>query len=245
MITPLSNQEINFMRLLTRCENYVPVREKNEWRLEAYVKNIEERLVELKKMNTCQPSQDTLTKYDRRVEFLRGIVEAEKLPSVSEKAMANQLLAPGSLAIPSKKIHQQTKAQYLREMREELLGKNEDSQTGSDGVRLRNINSNVPHDDFDAVMQYHNSMQEKVAQDMMSLVQNLKQNSLLAGHIIKKDTEVLQKSTSMADDRYSQLKTESDKLETYAKRSSKQIWLDIWYNCFLIDRFSEKAISMM
>lgn len=39
-------------------------------------------------------------------------------------------------------------------------------------------------------MQYHNSMQEKVAKEMMSLVQNLKQNSLLAGHIIRKDTEV-------------------------------------------------------
>ena len=55
---------------------------------------------------------------------------------------------------------------------------------------MRHIDANSPADDFDAVMQYHNSMQEKVAQEMMSLVQNLKQNSLLAGHIIRKDTEV-------------------------------------------------------
>lgn len=55
---------------------------------------------------------------------------------------------------------------------------------------MRHIDANSPADDFDAVMQYHNSIQEKVAQEMMSLVQNLKQNSLLAGHIIRKDTEV-------------------------------------------------------
>lgn len=62
--------------------------------------------------------------------------------------------------------------------------------SASDRLRLRHIDANSPADDFDAVMQYHNSMQEKVAQEMMSLVQNLKQNSLLAGHIIRKDTEV-------------------------------------------------------
>ncbi|GFU70200.1 vesicle transport protein USE1 [Trichonephila clavipes] len=220
MITPISKEEINFVRLLTRCENYVPKREPNEWRLEQYVKNIEERLAELKKMNTCQPSQDTLTEYTRRVEFLRGVLEAEKLPTVSEKAMANQLLAPGSFTAPSNKIHQQTKAQYLREMREELLRKSDDTQTGSDSVRLRNTGSNVPQEDFDAVMQYHNSMQEKVAQEMMSIVQNLKQNSLLAGHIIRKDTESLQKSTVLADDRHSQLKVKQRK-ETCLNRREK------------------------
>lgn len=62
--------------------------------------------------------------------------------------------------------------------------------SASDRLRMRQIDANSPADDFDAVMQYHNSMQEKVAQEMMSLVQNLKQNSLLAGHIIRKDTEV-------------------------------------------------------
>ncbi|XP_055947593.1 vesicle transport protein USE1-like [Argiope bruennichi] len=231
MSTPISKEEINFIRLLTRCENFVPKREPNEWRLEQYVKNIEERLAELKKMNTCQSSQDTLTEYTRRVEFLRGVLEAEKLPTVTEKAMANQLLAPGSFTTPSNKIHQQTKAQYLKEMREELLGKSDDS--GFDGMRLRKTSSSVPQDDFDAVMQYHNSMQEKVAQEMMSLVQNLKQNSLLAGHIIKKDTEALQKSTSLADDRHSQLKTESEKLETFVKKSCNWgVWIMILIVCF-------------
>lgn len=64
------------------------------------------------------------------------------------------------------------------------------SYSASDRLRMRHIEANSPQDDFDAVMQYHNSMQEKVAQEMMSLVQNLKQNSLLAGHIIRKDTDV-------------------------------------------------------
>lgn len=50
-------------------------------------------------------------------------------PSVTEKALANQLLSPGTFTPTSNKLHQQTKAQYLREMREELLGTKEDSST--------------------------------------------------------------------------------------------------------------------
>ncbi|XP_015912872.2 vesicle transport protein USE1 [Parasteatoda tepidariorum] len=218
MSIPMSREEINFVRLLTRTENSIPERQSNDWRLEPYVKDIESRLASLKKMNTCQPSKDTLAEYSRRVEFLRGVMEAEKQPTVAEKAIANQLLFPGSATSASNKIHLQTKAQYLREMREELLGTTDD-HTMSDGVRLRSVSSTSHQDDFDAVMQYHNSMQEKVAQDMVSLVQNLKQNSLLTGHIIKKDTEALIKSGEMADDRYSELKVESDKLETYTKRA--------------------------
>ncbi|KFM65291.1 Vesicle transport protein USE1, partial [Stegodyphus mimosarum] len=230
MLNPVSRLEKNFVRLLARCENYVPQREPNEWRLEQYVKNLEERLAELKKMNTCQPSKDTLAEYSRRVEFLRGVVEAEKLPTITEKALANQLLSHGTFTSASNKIHQQTKAHYLREMREELLG-TKDHQN-AEGIRLRQINANSTQDDLDAVMQYHNSMQEKVAQEMMSLVQNLKQNSLLAGHIIRKDTEVLQKSSSMADDRYSRLKVESEKLEVYAKKSCNWcVWIMLAMVC--------------
>ncbi|XP_054712765.1 vesicle transport protein USE1-like [Uloborus diversus] len=233
MSVPISREEINFNRLLKKCENFVPEREPHEWRLEQYVKNLEERLAELKKMNTCQPSKDSLTEYARRVEFLRGVVEAEKKPNVTEKAMANQLLSPGSFTTTSNKIHSQTKAHYLREMREELLG-SKDEQPATEGVRLRHLESGSPNEDFDAVMQYHNSMQEKVAQEMMSLVQHLKQNSLLAGHIIKKDTENLQKSTSMADDRYSQLKVESDKLEVFTKQSCNWfVWIMLIFVCMI------------
>lgn len=234
MSNPLSREEISFFRLLTRCENFIPQREPNEWRLEQYIKNLEERLIELRKMNTCQPSKDTLSDYTRRVEFLRGILEAEKLPSVTEKALANQLLSPGAFTPTSHKLHQQTKGLYLREMREELLGTKDDSPTSSDRLRIRHIEANSPQDDFDAVMQYHNSMQEKVAQEMMSLVQNLKQNSLLAGHIIRKDTEALTKSSSMADDRYSQLKVESEKLEVHAKKSCNWcVWIMLAAVCLI------------
>lgn len=231
-LSPVSRPEKNFVRLLSRCENSISDRTPNEWRLEQFVRNLEERLIELNKMNTCQPSKDTLTDYTRRVEFLRGIIEAEKLPTVTEKALANQLLTPGVLTSTGTKIHQQTKAHYLHEMREELLGNKEEHISRTDGVRLRQVVGNSSQDDFDAVMRYHNSMQEKVAEEMMSLVQNLKQNSLLAGHIIRKDTELLEKTTVMADDRYGQLKTETDKIEVYAKKSCNWcVWIMLGIVC--------------
>lgn len=45
-------------------------------------------------------------------------------------------------------------------------------------------------EDLDALLKYHHSMQEKIAEDMLLLVQNLKEQSQLASSIIKKDIEV-------------------------------------------------------
>ncbi|XP_076342051.1 vesicle transport protein USE1-like [Tachypleus tridentatus] len=50
---PKSRLEINFCRLLSRCEELAGQRKQNDWRLEKYVKALEEKLIELKKLNTC------------------------------------------------------------------------------------------------------------------------------------------------------------------------------------------------
>ena len=44
---------------------------------------------------------------------------------------------------------------------------------------------------LDAVLEHHQNMQEKIAEEMIQMAQNLKHNSLVASNILKKDTQVI------------------------------------------------------
>jgi hypothetical protein len=59
-----------------------------------------------------------------------------------------------------------------------------------DGVRQRTTRQSSTGEDLDAIIKYHHSMQEKIADDMLSLTKNLKEQTLLASNIISKDIKV-------------------------------------------------------
>ncbi|MEE6507860.1 hypothetical protein FKM82_017162 [Ascaphus truei] len=80
--------------------------------------------------DTRKPAPELLIEYSRKVDFLKGLLETEKLSTPTEKALANQFLAPGRTPTMSKErtpvtktVHLQTQARYTGEMRNELLGK--------------------------------------------------------------------------------------------------------------------------
>uniref|UniRef100_A0A8C9YEV0 Vesicle transport protein USE1 n=1 Tax=Sander lucioperca TaxID=283035 RepID=A0A8C9YEV0_SANLU len=90
-----------------------------------YVGALEEMLVALRK-SLSKPTAEMLTEYTRKVDFLKGLLEPEKLVSGN---ILQQFLAPGRTPtianerMPvSKTVHMQTKARYTGEMRDELLG---------------------------------------------------------------------------------------------------------------------------
>lgn len=58
------------------------------------------------------------------------------------------------------------------------------------GLRQRDVKSSGPTDGLDELIDYHENMQQKIADDMLLLTRNLKEQSELANRIIKKDTEV-------------------------------------------------------
>ncbi|KAK3533377.1 hypothetical protein QTP70_019320 [Hemibagrus guttatus] len=237
-----SRLEINFIRLLSRCEAIASEkRGETEWRLEKYVGALEDMLVALRK-SPGKPTAEILTDYTRKVDFLKGLIEAEKLPSPSEKALANQLLAPGRTPTISsermsatKTVHMQSKARCTGEMRSELFG-TAASSAGSE-TELRHRSRSVPGDEcesaaeLDAVLQHHNSLQEKLAEDMLSLARNLKNNTLAAQNIIKQDNQTLSQSMRQADMNFEKLKTESERLEQHAKKSVN--WL-LWLMLILV-----------
>ncbi|XP_018106313.1 unconventional SNARE in the ER 1 homolog L homeolog isoform X1 [Xenopus laevis] len=192
-----------------------------------------------------KPAPEFMVEYSRKVDFLKGLLEAEKLPSPSEKALANQFLAPGRTPTISKErtpvtktVHLQTQARYTGEMRNELLSKGTLASNDSGDVYLRKRKGSVSDDkqsaaELDAVLQHHHNLQEKLAEEMLRLTQNLKNNTLAAQNVIKQDNQTLSQSLKLADQNFEKLKTESDRLEQHAKKSVNWIlWIMLIFVCF-------------
>ncbi|NWT93761.1 USE1 protein, partial [Urocynchramus pylzowi] len=236
--------ELNLMRLLSRCEALAAERrDPEEWRLEKYVAALEDMLRELKKQSS-KPAPELLNEYSRKVDFLKGLLEAEKLSSSTEKALANQFLAPGRTPTTAKErtpatktVHLQTKARCTGQMRSELLG------TVRSVLLLllyRLVCLGLTSDEkqsaveLDAVLQHHQDMQEKLAEEMLSLARSLKNNTLAAQNVIKQDNQTLSHSLRMADQNFEKLKDESDRLEQHAKKSVNWLlWIMLIVVCFI------------
>uniref|UniRef100_A0A1Y1MEA7 Vesicle transport protein USE1 n=1 Tax=Photinus pyralis TaxID=7054 RepID=A0A1Y1MEA7_PHOPY len=75
--------------------------------------------------------------------------------------------------------------------------------------------------DLDDIIDYHQDMQAKIADEMLTLTKNLKEQSELANKIIKKDTEVVGRSSQLTEDNFTKLKSESNKLTEHSKRAWK------------------------
>ncbi|NXS09340.1 USE1 protein, partial [Neodrepanis coruscans] len=236
--------ELNMVRLLSRCEALAAERrDPQEWRLEKYVAALEDMLRELKKQSS-KPAPELLNEYSRKVDFLKGLLEAEKLSSSTEKALANQFLAPGRTPTTAKErtpatktVHLQTKARCTGQMRSELLG--------TVGLVLLLLlcwcftgclssDEKQSAVELDAVLQHHQDMQEKLAEEMLSLARSLKNNTLAAQNVIKQDNQTLSHSLRMADQNFEKLKDESDRLEQHAKKSVNWLlWIMLIVVCFI------------
>ncbi|KAM6113814.1 vesicle transport protein USE1 isoform 1-T1 [Phoenicopterus ruber ruber] len=236
--------ELNLMRLLSRCEALAAERrDPEEWRLEKYVAALEDMLRELKKQSS-KPAPELLNEYSRKVDFLKGLLEAEKLSSSTEMALANQFLAPGRTPTTTKertpatkRVHLQTKARCTGKMRSELLGT---VCFGAAASLLLVYRLGLASDEkqsaveLDAVLQHHQDMQEKLAEEMLSLARSLKNNTLAAQNVIKQDNQTLSHSLRMADQNFEKLKDESDRLEQHAKKSVNWLlWIMLIVVCFI------------
>lgn len=198
-----------------------------------FVECLEDKLSELHKLTVCQPSRDRLTLFKRRVKFIRGIVDAEKLKSASEKLTATEILSPRTSStqdrsrIKTQEIFLQTKSKYNREVKDELL-------SGSKGgLRKRFDGTDGNKKDADLVLNFHHEMQEKVAAEMITLARNLKENLYLANEIIKKDVEILDDSARVAEVNTSGLRTNSERLSDFVRRSCQYwLWISLALVCF-------------
>ncbi|EGV97496.1 Vesicle transport protein USE1 [Cricetulus griseus] len=242
-----SRLELNLVRLLCRCESMAAEkREPNEWRLEKYVGALEDMLQALK-VQASKPASEVISEYSRKVDFLKGMLQAEKLTSSSEKALANQFLAPGRVPttarerVPATKtVHLQSRARYTSEMRSELLGMDSSGEREMDMRQRIRANGSRPVDEkhsvseLDLVLQRHQGLQEKLAEEMLGLARSLKTNTLAAQSVIKKDNQTLSHSLKMADQNLEKLKMESERLEQHTRKSVDWLlWAMLIVVCFV------------
>ncbi|GJQ66285.1 putative membrane fusion protein Use1 [Trypoxylus dichotomus] len=88
-------------------------------------------------------------------------------------------------------------------------------------IRKRNIGKSDASGDLDQMINFHQNMQEKIAEEMLELTTSLKEHSALANKIIKKDNEIIGRSAQLTDQNFSKLKVESEKLTEHSKRAWK------------------------
>ncbi|XP_029665880.1 vesicle transport protein USE1-like isoform X2 [Formica exsecta] len=244
-MTQISKLEINIKRLLTRCELIAKDDPHQDWKLEKYILALDDMINKLQTLPN-KPSKDIMIGYTKRIDFLKGIINAMKLSNPVERVIAAQLLSKNSTSTNDSintnittQIHQKTIAKYNRELRAELF--HTDKTTDKDGVRQRLSSSNIQDEDLDAILKYNRNIQEKIAENMLSMTSSMKEQALAANAIIKKDIGALETSDKLTDINAVKLKKESLKLEEHTN-SKWRCWVWLMIAFVLVVFFSKVKV---
>ncbi|CAG2184071.1 unnamed protein product, partial [Oppiella nova] len=135
--------------------------------------------------------------------------------------MATQILSPIGVnqtnevkSDKTKEMHLNVKTRVEKDIRNELFFNTKNELRRRDTPEEKNSS-----DDLETVIKYQNSIQERVAKEMLQLTHNLKHNCSLSNEIIKKDTESLDGSALLAQRNTDSLKENTTKIGDYVRRS--------------------------
>lgn len=245
-----SHVEVNFKRLLGKCEFMVSEAQRSdgkfEWRIEKYLEALSFQLAEIGRQSS-KPEDEIMREYKRKVEFLQGVARTEKLQSSCSKVRAYQQLIPVATNLTdhgisnpgnhgnslSRDIELMAKSRYHKEMRRDLLGA--EDEVGNLGLKKRRAllsDGDSTKENIDDIIKHHHEAQEKVAEEMIKMAQSMKHSSIAASQIIKQDKETLENSTKLVDKNFQKLKKESDRLEEMNKRRcSWWLWIMLTIVC--------------
>ncbi|XP_064197385.1 vesicle transport protein USE1-like isoform X1 [Anguilla rostrata] len=188
--------EVNFVRLLSRCE-YITLEKQGEteWRLEKYVGALEDMLRALKR-SSSKPTADVLKGYRRKVDYLKGLLNAEKLQSLKETGRqrpgpGRNLIAANEKTPVTRKFHVQRKARSCGDGGCELQAA-QPSETGTTETDMRKRRALRLEDwrsgaELDAMLQ----QQQHLAEDILHLARNLRKSTLASQRLLPHDTQVL------------------------------------------------------
>lgn len=211
-----SRSEIDFLRLLRQCQN---IAHQRGWRLEKYVDALSERLDDLRCQNVNHLSRDTLEEYERKTQFLRGLIETEKLPSAEKRLLAAELLAPDR---DTKATHLIAINKYHDQVRHDLL-QSERRRFGDNSRKGLGKNNRKGGED--------NDVSEDLTQNLLELTNNIRETMHAANTIIQKDTETLMNAAGGADTVSLKMQTNTDKLTEFVRKGCQ---FGIWIALFLV-----------
>lgn len=146
----------------------------------------------------------------------------------------------------AKEIHQKLEGRRDRNVRDQLFEgddlygsdfsesdvRNRYRRMSDDGDDVPDANGR-PHDDLDVLMKAHHQAQEQVAENMLSLTRSLKEQTMAAGEIVRKDTKAMEASSELAQKNADKLKVEADRLtERNSSPCRCWVWMLLTIVCF-------------
>lgn len=205
-----SRNEIDFLRLLERCQ---AIANKNtSWRLEKYVDALSESLDKLRNQKVNHLTRDTLEEYGRKIQYLRGLIETEKLPSAEKRLLAAELLAPDK---DSKADHLVMTNKYHNQMRQLLLSGNRQRGFGSGSAKATVTSTEDVND-----------VNEDITKNLLELTNNIRESMHAANAIIQKDTETLSRVAGGAETVSLKMQRNTDKLGEFVRKGCQfAIWI--------------------
>lgn len=212
-----STNEIDFLRLLRQCQK---IADQRSWRLEKYVDSLGEKLDKLRDQNINHLTRDTLEDYGRKIQFLRGLIETEKLPSAEKRLLAAELLAPDR---ETKSTHLIATNKYHNQMRQELLLSNRRRFGNNNNSNKSNLGDKGVGEKAD---KENNDVNEDLTQNLLELTNNIRENMHAANTIIQKDTEILSKVAHGADAVSVKMQRNTDRLSEFVRKGCQiMIWV--------------------
>lgn len=217
-----SRDEINIKRLLNRCEEMSKQKDENEdmeWRLEKYIESLEGMINDINN-KPHKPAEEVIASYKKRLNFLKTFLNVQNVDNPLDKMRAFQVTPKPAFAAENRDVEHSASESVHSEVRQELFSRSDNA------VRKRTTFSNVREDsnDLDDILKYHHTMQEKIAENMLVLAKSIKEQSIIAGTIIRNDSSNVEKSAHLADKNIDHLKTQSEKLQENTRKTS-QCWI--------------------
>ncbi|XP_030560872.1 vesicle transport protein USE1 [Drosophila novamexicana] len=212
---------VNIRTLLANCEDLAKS-EDNFWRLQKFLKSLDTMVAELAAMDDPQ-SAARIPSYKERLAALKLTTGY----TTNNNSHATSKRSDSASEIALQEMRQLQNTARHNELRKDLL---QDADTLR---RRRGADEPAPGEttngnNMNEAVKYYNNAQEKITEHMLSLTRNLKEQTETANRIIKRDTEVVSRSTGMADRNISSLGKEADKLEQHSRKAYKcWLWLMI------------------
>uniref|UniRef100_A0A182JRN2 Vesicle transport protein USE1 n=1 Tax=Anopheles christyi TaxID=43041 RepID=A0A182JRN2_9DIPT len=214
-----SKLEINIRSLISQCEEIVAV-DKQDWRLKKYIRSLDIMIQELEEQFD-KPEDRVVEEYQNRCADLKQTSSyVEPTPEEKRRLRTKPKATDPAGDDVMREVRQFHDQKYEKELRSELFN-------GNFSTIRRRAGQKVAENLEQTVKQY-STEQERLAEDMLRLTRNLKEQTETANKILKKDTEIVSKSAKLTDQNTSSLTTESTKLQENSKKACKcWMWLMI------------------
>lgn len=146
------------------------------------------------------PSSSTIDEYKERCSNLKKVTKYVEPTIISTKLKLKTASAINSTDHINREINQLQDAKYTASLRKDLLGEDSDGSSLRKRAGAGSGSGGGGADDMKSAIKYHDDLQDKIAQDILILTRNLKEQTITANQIIKKDTEVIFSSSDESNE---------------------------------------------